>query len=233
MARTKTRRRSYKTKYDREIDIWSVLGRIAEGLAERTGVLAPSVSCSCGCGTKWTDMEALERHLDSVNARGRSQTRGAPAPKPAAKKTKTPTTKKASAPAPTRAAAPAAAPPATSGGSMATSPTAQRLHAAAAALPDEIDASTKLGELDSALLALRYAQLRLAEAVSEYGERLVSEVWLDPFVAAAVEETGAGIAEAAQGWQEVRRRIRVTYASEIEAAQDGGRRKPRSEFFAE
>ncbi|MFD0802979.1 hypothetical protein ACFQZU_16855 [Streptomonospora algeriensis] len=116
---------------------------------------------------------------------------------------------------------------------MAAPTTSQALNRAGTSAPDEVDESTKLGELDALLLSLRYAQLRYSEGISELAERLTSEIWLDPAVAQSLEETAASIAESAQGYQECRRRIRTIYAEQIEAASQGRRRQPRGEFFQE
>jgi hypothetical protein len=112
------------------------------------------------------------------------------------------------------------------------SPTTQMINRAAQSVPEEVDEHTKLADLDALLLSLRYAQLRFSEGISELAERMVTEIWLDPHIAAAVEETATSMAESAQGWQEARRRIRSVYAEQIEARANG-RRAPRADFFGE
>ena len=221
-TRTRTRRRRVHTRYDRDLELWSVLARITEGLAERTGIIAPSVTCSCGCNTRWTDMEALERHLDGINRRN--------TPKTTRKGGSSATTPRA---ANFNAAAATMPPISTQGGSVAAPTTSQMLNRAASAAPDEIDENTKLGELDSLLLSLRYAQIRYSEGISELAERMTSEIWLDPSIAQALEATATTIAESAQGYQDCRRRIRQVYAEQIEAASNGRRHQPRTEFFQE
>ena len=227
-TRTRTRRRRVHTRYDRDLELWSVLARITEGLAERTGIIAPSVTCSCGCNTRWTDMEALERHLDGINRRNTPKTtrKGGSAANFNAAQARSNLAR--------RNAAAATMPPiSTQGGSVAAPTTSQMLNRAASAAPDEIDENTKLGELDSLLLSLRYAQIRYSEGISELAERMTSEIWLDPSIAQALEATATTIAESAQGYQDCRRRIRQVYAEQIEAASNGRRNQPRTEFFQE
>lgn len=226
MAKTRPRTKTKKTKTTTSgaDDLWSTLAKITEGLAESTRLLPPTTTCGC-CGQKFSDPEVLAAHVEARAYRGRRKKPAGgpgptPRPDPPASKTSKPST-------PSK---PAAGGGSSSGGSAVATTSVQMLHRASTAIPEEVDHDTKLGELDALLLSLRYAQLRLAEGISELADRLVAEVWVDPSVALAVEETAAQVAESSEGYQEARRRLRVVYAEQIEAK---GRHQPRTAFFEE